>query len=64
MTKVNQQFLFSATSNAGTDSERQGIALNHAYSFVKAVEEKDEEGKAHRLILIRYIISSAFGNIL
>ncbi|PVH99308.1 cysteine proteinase [Periconia macrospinosa] len=50
---VNQDFLFSATSNSGTDSERQGIALNHAYSFVKAVEEKDEKGQAHRLILIR-----------
>ena len=55
--QVNKQFLFSASSPGswGGDSEaRQGIALNHAYSILKAVEEEDEEGKKHRLVLIRY----------
>jgi hypothetical protein len=54
--QVNKEFLFSASSpgSYGDDSNaRQGLALNHAYSVIKAVEEQDEDGKPHRLVLIR-----------
>jgi hypothetical protein len=58
--KVNKSFLFSASSPSsyGDDSQaRRGLALGHAYSVIKAVEEEDEDGKKHRLVLIRYVIS-------
>ncbi|KAF2786476.1 cysteine proteinase [Melanomma pulvis-pyrius CBS 109.77] len=54
--EVNKQFLFSASSpgSYGDDSHaRRGLALGHAYSIIKAVEEEDEEGKKHKLVLIR-----------
>jgi hypothetical protein len=54
--QVNKEFLFSAGSPGqfGDDSDtRRGLALGHAYSVIKAVEEEDEEGKKHRLVLIR-----------
>jgi hypothetical protein len=54
--EVNKHFLFAASSpNAyGDDSDsRKGLALGHAYSVIKAVEEEDEDGNKHRLILIR-----------
>ena len=54
--KVNQEFLFSASSpgSYGDDSNaRQGLALNHAYSVIKAVEEEGEDGTKQRLVLIR-----------
>lgn len=53
---VNKQFLFAASSPGthGSDSSsRKGLALQHAYSVIKAVEEEDEDGKKHRLVLIR-----------
>jgi hypothetical protein len=56
--QANDAFLFAASSPSayGDDSDtRQGIALNHAYSVVKAVEEEDKEGKKFRLVLIRYV---------
>lgn len=54
--QVNKQFLFSASSpgSYGDDSDaRRGLALSHAYSVIKAVDEDDEDGKMHRLVLIR-----------
>jgi hypothetical protein len=54
--EMNNQFLFSASSPSdyGDDSDsRKGLALGHAYSVIKAVEEEDEDGKKHRLVLIR-----------
>ncbi|KAF1850642.1 cysteine proteinase [Cucurbitaria berberidis CBS 394.84] len=54
--QVNKQFLFSASSpgSYGDDSDaRRGLALSHAYSVIKVVEEEDEEGKKHKLVLIR-----------
>ncbi|KAF2713281.1 cysteine proteinase [Pleomassaria siparia CBS 279.74] len=54
--EVNKHFLFSASSPGtyGDDSNtRRGLALCHAYSIIKAVEEEDEEGNKHRLVLIR-----------
>jgi hypothetical protein len=54
--EVNKQFLFSASSPGtyGDDSiARKGLTLQHAYSLLKAVEEEDEDGKKHRLVLIR-----------
>lgn len=56
LVQVNKEFLFSASSpdSFGDDSDsRKGLALNHAYSVIKAVEEEDEGGKKHRLVLIR-----------
>lgn len=54
--QVNKEFLFSASSpgSYGDDSDaRQGLALSHAYSILKAVDLKDEQGNEHRLVLIR-----------
>ncbi|KAF3043351.1 hypothetical protein E8E11_007806 [Didymella keratinophila] len=57
LTEVNKDFLFSASSPGayGDDSDaRRGLALSHAYSVIKAVEEESEDGKTkHRLVLIR-----------
>jgi hypothetical protein len=55
--QVNKQFLFSASSPGyGDDSEaRQGLAQNHAYSVLKAVDVEGEDGKKHQLVLIRYV---------
>jgi len=55
--QVNKEFLFSASSpgSYGDDSHaRRGLALNHAYSVLKAVDAEDEDGKSHRLVLVRY----------
>lgn len=55
--QVNKQFLFSASSpgSYGDDSDaRRGLALSHAYSVIKAVDEEGEDGKKYRLVLIRY----------
>lgn len=54
--QVGKKFLFSASSPAtyGDDSvARRGLALGHAYSVLKAVDEQDEKGKKYRLVLIR-----------
>lgn len=56
--QVGKEFLFSASSpssNAfGVQSDAlRGLALSHAYSVLRAVEEEDENGKKHRLLLIR-----------
>jgi hypothetical protein len=54
--QVNKEFLFSASSpgSYGDDSDaRRGLALNHAYSVLKAVDAEGPDGKKHRLILIR-----------
>ncbi|QDS76058.1 hypothetical protein FKW77_005657 [Venturia effusa] len=47
---VNKRFLFAAVS--GQHSGR-GIASNHVYSIVRAVEEVDENGRKFRLVLVR-----------
>jgi hypothetical protein len=52
---VNKEFIFAASS-PGWGSDRQargGLALNHAYSVLKAVEEVGEDDKKVRLVLIR-----------
>ena len=42
----------------GKDTEsRQGLALSHAYSVLKAVEEVGEDDKKVQLVLIRWVIS-------
>jgi hypothetical protein len=54
--EVNERFLFAVSSPGGyggDDHSRKGLALNHAYSLIRAVQEKDEEGKEHKLVLIR-----------
>ncbi|KAJ4364569.1 hypothetical protein N0V83_009165 [Neocucurbitaria cava] len=54
--QVNKQFLFSASSPCayGDDSDaRRGLALSHAYSVIKAVDAEGEDGKEHKLVLIR-----------
>jgi hypothetical protein len=58
LVRANTDFLFSASSPGGYGDDsnaRQGIALCHAYSIIKAVEEEDKEGKKHRLVLIRCV---------
>ncbi|KAH7072110.1 hypothetical protein BKA63DRAFT_62791 [Paraphoma chrysanthemicola] len=54
--QVNKEFLFSASSpgSYGDDSDaRRGLALNHAYSVIKAVDAEAQDGTNHRLVLIR-----------
>jgi hypothetical protein len=59
LTEVNKDFLFSASSpgSYGNDADaRRGLALNHAYSIIKAVEEESEDKKTkHRLVLVRCV---------
>ncbi|KAH6674735.1 hypothetical protein B0J14DRAFT_587996 [Halenospora varia] len=52
---VNKDFVFAAASpHLGSDSEsRQGLALSHAYSILKAVEEVGEDDNKVRLVKIR-----------
>ena len=52
---VNKEFIFAASSPGwGTDREaRGGLALNHAYSILKAVEVVGEDDKKVKLVLIR-----------
>jgi len=53
---VNKDFVIAASSlsSYGSDSDaKRGIALNHAYSVLKATEETDEDGKKVRLVMIR-----------
>lgn len=52
---VNKEFIFAASSPGwGRDRfARQGVALNHAYSILKAVEVTGEDDKKVRLVLIR-----------
>jgi hypothetical protein len=56
--QVGKDFLFSASSpssSSGSDDSDalRGLALSHAYSVLKAVDEQDENGKRYRLVLIR-----------
>ncbi|KAI0620440.1 calpain family cysteine protease [Pyrenophora tritici-repentis] len=54
--QVGKKFLFSASSLTayGDDtSALKGLALEHAYSVLKVVEEEGEDGKKYRLVLIR-----------
>jgi hypothetical protein len=51
----NKEFVFAASSPwLGKDTEsRQGLALSHAYSVLRAVEEVGEDDKKVQLVLIR-----------
>ncbi|PSN71339.1 cysteine proteinase [Corynespora cassiicola Philippines] len=53
--EVNKLFLFSVSSPGdGNDNDvRRGLALSHAYSVLKAVEEEDQNGDKFRLVLVR-----------
>jgi hypothetical protein len=48
---ANKDFVIAASS-LDSDAKR-GIALNHAYSVLMAMEETDEDGKNVRLVMIR-----------
>jgi hypothetical protein len=53
---ANKDFVIAAASLSpyGSDADaKRGIALNHAYSVLKATEETDEDGKKVRLVMIR-----------
>jgi hypothetical protein len=54
----NKEFVFAASSPwLGKDTEaRQGLALSHAYSVLRAVEEVGEDDKKVQLVLIRSVI--------
>ncbi|PVH92682.1 cysteine proteinase, partial [Periconia macrospinosa] len=55
----DKEFIFSVSSHRLTmgassdDTARRGLPLGHAYSILRAIEEKDEDGKEVRLVLIR-----------
>ncbi|KAL1635918.1 hypothetical protein SLS58_010023 [Diplodia intermedia] len=58
----NKDFIFGTGTpgSAGGDSDaRSGLAYQHAYSVLKAVEEEDEDGKKVRLVRIS---PTFFGN--
>ena len=52
-----QEFLFAVATRAARSGYehwlKTGMALQHAYSVLKAVEADDEKGKKHRLVKIR-----------
>jgi Calpain family cysteine protease len=49
-----QEFVFSAGTTGGQDSDfKDGLALGHAYSVLRAVEAVGEDNKRVRLVLIR-----------
>lgn len=53
---ANKDFVIAASSLSpyGSDSDaKRGLALNHAYSVLRATEETDEDGKNVRLVMIR-----------
>jgi hypothetical protein len=52
---VNKEFIFAASSPGWCWDRiaRQGVALDHAYSILKAVEVAGEDGKKVRLVLVR-----------
>jgi hypothetical protein len=53
---ANKDFVIAASSLSpyGSDADaKRGIALNHAYSVLKATEETDEDGNKVRLVMIR-----------
>ncbi|KAK4166203.1 cysteine proteinase [Cladorrhinum sp. PSN259] len=50
----NEEFVFALSAiGTGWDSQKSGLALGHAYSILKAVEEVDEDGNKVRLVKIR-----------
>lgn len=50
----NDEFVFALSAiGTGWDSQKGGLALGHAYSILKAVEEVDEDGNKVRLVKIR-----------
>ncbi|KAF2666817.1 cysteine proteinase [Microthyrium microscopicum] len=56
MVNKDKNFLFALSSrSSGAESEpwKHGLRLCHAYSILRAVEEKDEDGKSIRLVQIR-----------
>lgn len=49
-------FVFALSAmGTGWDINANGLALNHAYSILKAVEEVGEKGERVRLVQIRYL---------
>lgn len=47
-------FVFALSAiGTGWDYKKNGLALGHAYSILKATEEVDEEGRKFRLVQIR-----------
>lgn len=54
LTDSNGNFVFAASAiGTGGADTKNGLALGHAYSVLRAVEEEDEDGKKFRLVLIR-----------
>jgi hypothetical protein len=52
----NKDFLFAVSSKRQRytfEAQKSGLALSHAYSILKATEEKGEDGKLVRLVKIR-----------
>jgi hypothetical protein len=54
MANSDGEFVFAlSASGTGWDSQRNGLALNHAYSILHATEEVGEDGQRVRLVKIR-----------
>lgn len=56
--RANKDFIFTIAtpgSQGGDSDYRNGLTSEHAYTVLKAVEHKDENGKNVRLVLIRYV---------
>lgn len=52
--ETGKEFVFSAASPNGYGGARRGLALNHAYSIIKARNAESEDKKTvHRLVLVR-----------
>jgi hypothetical protein len=54
LVNADGEFVFSMVAfQTGYDGNKAGLAMNHAYSILKATEEVDEDGKKVRLIQVR-----------
>ncbi|PYH76976.1 cysteine proteinase [Aspergillus uvarum CBS 121591] len=54
LVNAERNFVFAASAlGSGRDWTRGGLALGHAYSILRAMEEEDEDGKKVRLVLVR-----------
>jgi Calpain family cysteine protease len=64
MLNENKDFLFAVSSKQqryAYEDQKTGLALQHAYSVLRATEENDEKGKSVRLVKIRYVQFSILG---
>lgn len=49
------EFVFGLSASGFGVSYKNGLAMSHAYSLLKATEIEDEKGDKVRLVKIRYV---------